>query len=167
MDISPYVVQIRDQLLLAAETGSAEERAFTERLAVSLDAAARLALLEALSAAAAEITREIAPGSVDVRLRGRDPELVVQAPPLPPEEAAAVSSGLPAYPAAGDDANARINLRLPQDLKDRVESAARTGGVSVNTWLVRAAAAALAGPPAGPSRAAHRRGGETYSGWVR
>ena len=34
-------------------------------------------LLEALSDAAGEITRELAPGSVEVRLRGRDPEFVV------------------------------------------------------------------------------------------
>jgi hypothetical protein len=48
-----------------------------ERLTVSMESAIRLALLEALSAAAGEITTEMAPGSVQVRLRGRDPEFVV------------------------------------------------------------------------------------------
>ena len=41
--------------------------------------AIRLALLEALTAAAEELTSELAPQSVEVRLRGRDPEFIVSA----------------------------------------------------------------------------------------
>ena len=80
MDIDRYVTDLRAQLAAAAETGGEETRALAERLSTALDAAARLVLLEALSDAASEITRELAPGSVDVRLRGRDPELVVTRP---------------------------------------------------------------------------------------
>ena len=64
----------------AAEGGGEAARALAERLVAPLDAAVRLALLDALAAAAQEITCELAPGSVEVRLRGRDPEFVVTTP---------------------------------------------------------------------------------------
>jgi hypothetical protein len=161
MELTPYVTQVHEQLVAAAEAGGAESRALAERLAPSLESAIRLALLEALSAAAAELTAELAPASVEVRLRGREPELVVLTPPPAPE--AEPVDDL----ASGEDGPvARINLRLPQELKDRVEEAARGTGVSVNTWLVRAAASAVSRRPAsgsGPSAP----GGTRYSGWVR
>ncbi len=160
MDLTPYVTQVREQLLTAAEAGGEDSRALADRLATSLESAIRLALLEVLSAAAAEITAELAPASVDVRLRGRDPELVVSAPFAAPVEA-------PEEPLVVDEGPlARINLRLPQDLKDRVEEAARGTGVSVNTWLVRSAAAGLTrGTPTG--RGPSYPGGTRFSGWVR
>lgn len=165
MELTPYLSELREQLVLAAEAGDAPTAAAAERLAVALEPAARLALLGALSEAAAEITAEIAPGSVDVRLRGRDPEIVVQPAPAPAEPAADLD---PWAGAADDAAMTRINLRLPQDLKERVEEAARAAGLSVNAWLVRSAAASLARSSAAPtlSRPAPTRG-QTYSGWVR
>lgn len=168
MELTPYLIDLRSQLLAAAEPAGPEARDLAERLAAPLESAFRLALLEALSVAAAEITQELAPGSVEVRLRGRDPELVVTPPPhaeAPPE--AVVEA--PSAPAGGEDAMTRINLRLGQDLKDRVEDAARTAGLSVNAWLVRAATGALATestrrvPSPGPSRS----GGDRYRGWAR
>ncbi len=67
--------------MVAAEAGGDEARALAERLITPLDSATRLVLLEALSDAASEITQELAPGSVDLRLRGREPEFVVTQPP--------------------------------------------------------------------------------------
>src|SRR5215510_12586108 len=81
MDLTRYVEDLRQQLAVAADAGGDEARALAERLTVPLDAATRLVLLDALSAAADEITRELAPGSVEVRLRGRDPDFVVTPPP--------------------------------------------------------------------------------------
>ena len=80
MDLAPYVHDLQQHLAVAAEAGGEESRVVAERLSAPLEAATRLVLLEALSAAAGEITRELAPGSVDVRLRGRDPEFVVASP---------------------------------------------------------------------------------------
>jgi hypothetical protein len=65
---------------------------------------------------------------------------------------------------------ARINFRLAQHLKDRIEQAADRGGLSVNGWLVRAAAAALDGDAALGSAAARGRaatGGQHFTGWIR
>jgi hypothetical protein len=62
----------------------------------------------------------------------------------------------------------RINLRLSESLKARIEEAAGRAGLSVNAWLVRAAAAGLEGGDRGrsPGRRAPLRG-QRYSGWVR
>ena len=84
MELEPYIEEIHRQLTLAAEASGEEARALADRLAAPLDAAIRLALQDALSAAAEEITVELAPGSVELRLRGRTPEFVVTPPPADP-----------------------------------------------------------------------------------
>ncbi|MER7000285.1 hypothetical protein [Streptomyces sp. NPDC000410] len=177
MDLTPYVDRLRQELAVAAETGGEEARALAERLTAPLDSAARLTLLTALSAAMSEVTRELAPGSVDVRLRGADPEFVVTLPPAPVQEEAppraevAAPLAPPPVPEGDDGASARINFRLPAHLKARLEEAAGREGLSVNAWLVRATAAALdpaARPAAAPAAAADRaRGGRGFTGWVR
>ncbi|WP_338897490.1 hypothetical protein WBG99_19300 [Streptomyces sp. TG1A-60] len=175
MDLTPYVDRLRQELVVAAEAGGDEARALAERLLAPLDSATRLTLLTALSAAMSEVTRELAPGSVDVRLRGADPEFVVTLPPAPVHDAAPRTEALapPPVPEGDDGASARINFRLPAHLKARLEEAAGREGLSVNAWLVRAASAALdpvAGPrtstpPASaPNRATGDRG---FTGWVR
>ncbi len=165
MDLAPYLSDLRTQLDAAADSGGPEARDLAERLTAPLELAFRLALLDALSAAAAEITRELAPGSVELRLRGRDPEFVVVTPPTPE----VASDAEPASPTRDDDSPmTRINLRLGQDLKDRVEEAARREGMSANAWLVRAAGDALASGPTSPSSArGSARGADRYRGWVR
>jgi len=172
MDLDRYVADLRAQLAAAAETGGDDARALAERLSASLDSAARLALLEVLSDAASEITRELAPGSVDVRLRGRDPELVVSLPATPEPAEAPVPSPAPTTPTgtdAGepldDTVSSRTTLRLPDQLKARVERAASEDGLSVNSWLVRAIAAAL--EPKQRRSAARENAGNSFTGWVR
>ena len=81
MDLDPYITNLRHDFAMAAEAGGEDAQALADRLTAALESAARLALLEALSAAADEITRELAPGSVHVRLRGREPTFVVTPPP--------------------------------------------------------------------------------------
>jgi hypothetical protein len=138
MDLTTYVERLRD------EAG---------------EATVRLMLLDALSAAADEITRELAPATVEVRLRGGEPEFVVT--PVPADEPAPEM----APPPEGE--TARINLRLPEQLKAGVEQAATREGLSVNSWLVRAVAAALTNRA--PGRPPQRGGriGESFTGWVR
>src|SRR5919112_2876400 len=81
MDLTPYIETLRRELAVAAEAGGEDARALAERLTTPLDSAVRLMLLEALSAAADEITRELAPGSVELRLRSGEPGFVVTAAP--------------------------------------------------------------------------------------
>jgi hypothetical protein len=167
MDLTPYVRELHRQLDVAAAAGGEEARALAERLSASIDAAARLMLLDALSAAAAEITGELVPGSVDLRLRAGEPEFVVAPPPAEESSAEPPAGGVGAWsPPAGDEgAQARINLRLPDSLKVRVEDAASAAGLSVNAWLVRAIAASVDVDRRASSRRGHGGGG-TYTGWV-
>lgn len=169
MELDRYIDTLQRQLSRTAEAGGDEARELADRLVPALDSSLRLALLEALSDAAAEITTALAPGSVDVRLRGGAPEFVVTPPPAP--EAASVPVAPPLEPAGeaeGDDsATSRTTLRLPESLKLQVEAAAAREGLSVNSWLVRAVSAALAGQhrPAGTVSIAVT--GDRFSGWVR
>ncbi len=80
MDLEPYLATLRQEFAVAAEAQGDDARAVAERLTAPLESSVRLALLEALSAAADEITRDLAPGSVHVRLHGRDPSFVVTPP---------------------------------------------------------------------------------------
>ena len=160
MDLTPYVENLRRELAVAADAGGEDARALAERLTAPLESAVRLVLLDALSAAADEITRELAPGSVEVRLRGREPDFVVTPAPVdePAEPAPRRRRRRSRRRKATRARTARINLRLPEQLKAGVEEAAGRERLSVNAWLVRAAAAALApDDPTAPRRSAAAR----------
>ncbi len=180
MELEPYVESITHQLETAAEAGGDEARALADRLVAPLDAAIRLAVQDALARAAEEITLELTPGSVELRLRGRELEFVVSLPPADPSAEGVAAEDVLARGwltrasgqgdgAGVDDATvARINLRLPQRMKARVEQAAGSEGLSVNAWLVRAAAAALErGEPVGRRERRTAHGAQRYTGWAR
>jgi hypothetical protein len=172
MDLTPHVDRVRQELLVAADAAGDAGRALAERLVAPLDSAIRLTLLGALSSAADEITRELAPGSVDVRLRGLDPSFVVTVPPAdrwderPGTTAAPVMAPPAPPPSAAEDegATARINFRPPEHLKARIEEAAARDGLSVNAWLVRAVSGVLGGGRPEPQST---YGGQSFTGWVR
>jgi hypothetical protein len=180
MDLRPYVETIHHQLMVAAEAGGDEARAVAERLTAAVDSTVRLALQDALVAAAEEITCELAPGSVELRLRGRDPEFVVRQPASfasgpsgggPDQAGTAEDRSGPATsePAADADEGgmARVNLRLPEQLKLRAEQAAANERLSLNAWLVKAVLAALdrAAPPKRDGSGPPSR--QRYVGWAR
>jgi hypothetical protein len=132
MDITPYVEGLRRDLLAAAEAAGPEARETAERLSYALDPAARLALMEAVSQAASEITAELPAGTVEVRLAGRDLDFRVEAPPAP------APPPVEAEPGEVEDEGslARITLRIPESVKARAEEYAARSGASLNTWLV-------------------------------
>jgi hypothetical protein len=164
MQITSHVDELQRRLVAAAAAGTPEAQEIAGRLVDALDAAVRLTVLEALADAAGEITRELAPGSVDVRLRGRDIDFVVAAPA---SEGARTTPGAASAPANADDvedaSSTRTTLRMPDALKSRAEAAAAAEGISLNTWLVRAVGTAL-DPRAEPGSQAS---GSGYTGWVR
>jgi hypothetical protein len=142
----------------------------------------RLALMDALSQAAAEITSELPAGSVDVRLRGREPEFVVDVPTTMPL-AAPAPPGPPAPPELDeedeDGAVARITLRIPESLKTKAEEMATRSGHSLNTWLVNTIRMATRDKALSVDidlssipfieeiqRGPGRRGGRRMTGWV-
>jgi len=137
MDLTPYIDNLRRDLMAAADAAGPETRAAAERLAFALDPSARLALMEALSQAAAEITTELPAGSVEVRLDGRDLDFVVQAPVPAAPSGPADTEPVPEEDEEGGSV-VRITLRLPEAVKTRAEELAAKGGQSLNTWLVNA-----------------------------
>jgi hypothetical protein len=165
MELQPYVDGVRHELSVAAAAGGPDAEALAERLTAPLESAIRLALLEALSGAAEQITRDLSPGSVEVRLRGRDPEFAVSSGVDELADGPAfVTPPFVATESEDDGGTWRVTLRLPENLRAGVDAAARADGLSVNAWLVRAAAAALV------SNSARRSGStsdKSYSGWVR
>lgn len=166
MILATYVKSLQEQLAVAADAGGDEARELAARLTAPLDSAARLVLLEALSAAAEEITNELVPGQVEVRLRGGEPEFVVTLPPTEDEyEQVSEATRTIEPPGEEDGGTARLNLRLPESLKQRIEEAAGAEGLSLNAWLVRAASAGLSARSRVPGRAPV--GGDRFTGWVK
>jgi hypothetical protein len=177
MDLTSYVSNLGREFATLAEAGGEEARALVERLTGPLESAIRMTLLDALSAAADEITRELAPGSVELRLRGRDPNFVVTLPPAEPlelaaEDAAATVDSTPDSDLliAEEGPAARINVRLTEQLKAAIEETAAREGRSVNAWLVRAAAAGLQRSDRDQRpepRGSGKRAKQGFTGWVR
>lgn len=168
MDLAPYVDHLRRELAVAAEAGGEEVRAAARQLTSSLESTVRLVLLEALSTAADEISRDLAPGSVEVRLRRRDPDFVVTPPPTArPFEETGTPAPKSAPPEPEDGGTTRLSLRVPEHLKPRIEEAAGREGLSVNAWLVRAVSAALESGARPSAPRASQRGERRYTGWVR
>ena len=167
MELTRYVESLRNQLALAAAAGGEAAEQLAERLTAPLDAAARLVLQEALSDAAEEITRELAPGSAELRLRGRELTFVVTPAPSFDRPAEAPVGAIEARDPAGDadGGTSRISFRPPDRLKAQIDDAAERAGLSVNAFLVRTLAAAL-----DPARQTPRKdpyGGDKVGGWFR
>jgi len=162
MDLSPYLETVRQGVTSAAALGDDTTRQVADRLGGAVEASTRLALIRALSDAAAQVSAEVAPTSVELRMSGADPELVVVVP-APNAEPTLL---LPDHAAAGDDEPpesdltepievddepvARISLRLPASVKSRVDEKADRDGISTNAWLLRAVMDALGERPAVP-----------------
>ncbi len=137
MELAPFIDRLRQDLLTASDAIGPESRPVAERLLLALDPSVRRVMLEVLGQSAAEITAELPAGVVDVRLRGREPEFVVEVhrPPEPPVPPGPVEP--PEPPDEEDDgAVARISLRLPESVKSRAEDLAARGGYSLNSWIV-------------------------------
>ena len=173
MDLSPYLETVRQGVTSAAALGDDSTRQTAERLGGAVEASTRLALIRALSDAAAQISAETAPTSVELRMSGPDPELVVLVPAPSPEPTLLLPDDFPPYPADStpdaapaldepgasddDESTARISLRLPASVKAKVDEKADRDGISTNAWLLRAVMVALderPTPPPPPTRPA-------------
>ena len=177
MHVNDYVEQVHDQVRASAALGDERTQQIAASLAGAVDASVRLALLAAVSAAAGEISAALLETNggpaVTVAVDGDEIRIdVAQAPTAPAEP-----------PPDEGEATARISLRLSERLKADIEQAASHDGVSVNTWLIRAAGAMLSRPGGaggwpgpggwpgagwrgGPGWGGHGRGTQRVTGWV-
>ncbi len=163
MDTTALVNALRQDLARAAEVGGEDVKAAAERLLLALDPALRLTLMDALSQAATEVSAALPGVVVSVRLQGREPVFVVEGAP-----AAAAAEDQPEEHFDDDgESNARITLRIPENLKARAETLAARRGQSLNTWLVAAARAAAADRPSYSGESHSGFPGRRMKGWVR
>jgi hypothetical protein len=148
MNLTPYVETVRQGVTDAASLADENTQQVAHRLGAAIDSSTRLALIEALSDAAASISADLAPSSVEVRMAGSEPELVVSVPSSPSEPTMLMpESEQPPSQELGDDDEeplARITLRLPASVKSRVDELAAKDAISTNAWLIRAVTDALA-----------------------
>jgi hypothetical protein len=159
MDLSPYLESLRRDLAAAAAPAGDDVARTAELLTLALDASARLCLIVVLADASAEITTKLDGPTVEVRIRGREADLVVTTLAAPAHEAPPAAPD-PLLTEGGDQA--RLTLRLPEQLKEAAERAAAAEGISVNSWLVRATANALR--PVAPPPTSHL--GRRVTGWA-
>jgi hypothetical protein len=158
MDLSPFLDGLRRDLAASVAAAGPEAARTGELIAGALEPAARLTLLDVLSQAAAEITAALDDVEVDVRMRGRDADLVITEAAHPEPAAPPRTEPAPGPVPEPEGDPARITLRLPEHLKAQVEHAAAAEGISVNTWLVRATAAGLHPQTPPPPPSGGRRG---------
>jgi predicted HicB family RNase H-like nuclease len=176
MQLQHHLAQVSEQLAAAAALGDDRTKEIAGALAAASASAVRLALLHAVTEAADEITAALLdyPGSPIVGVHTDGEEISLDVRPTHRAEE-------PEAPRRDDgDANARISLRLSESLKTEIDAAADRDGVSVNTWLVRAAYAALQPgsvggggaftpgfPNVGPGgRGRPRRDNQRITGWI-
>jgi HicB family len=148
MDLNPYVEQLRNDLLSAAAAGDEQTQRTASLLGGAIGPAARLAIMNALSDLAAEVTAALGDRVVEVRIDGRDvrvsvsrdeasePDTGPQPPPAPP---------FGGFPGADSGDISRITLRLVEQIKNQAEQAAAAQGMSLNSWVAQAVQGALAG----------------------
>jgi hypothetical protein len=150
MQLDSHIQAIREDVANTARIGDEATAEAAQRLSEALDSTLHLRLLDLLGEAALEIGGQLVSGRIEVRLAGRDPELVVVMEETPDE----------APVAPGEELSGRITLRLPETLKARVEAAAALEGVSTNAWLIRSIARML------DSRHHPRRGRNRLQGFA-
>lgn len=142
MELAPHVEALRRELKSLTRFASEDVASAAGVLAEALEAPVRLALLDVLSTAAAEITARLDGVVVDLRLSGGEPEFVVTALPAADEPPAGPQPRV--QDATGDESGTvRITLRLSESLKARVDAAAEAASQSVNSWLAHAAIRSL------------------------
>ncbi|MET0801174.1 MAG: YlcI/YnfO family protein [Actinomycetota bacterium] len=133
METAPFLDAIEADLAAAVE-GDDDAGRSTARLSAVLRSSLQLRLFDAMGQASLELSEQMSSAHVEVRLAGRDVELVYV-------------SDEPIAPTAGegddDGGTARLTLRMPESLKAAVERAADREGRSTNAWLVAAVKRAL------------------------
>lgn len=127
MQLDSHIQAIQEDLAVTAGLGDEATAEAARRLSEALGSTLHLRLLDLLGEAVLEIGGQLEAGRIEVRLAGRDPELVVVTDEAPES----------AQFGFGEEHSGRITLRLPESLKVSVEAAAAREGISTNAWLVR------------------------------
>lgn len=142
MQLERHLEAVKAGVQNAAALADEHSQDIARRLGDALESSVRLAMIESLSEAATEISADLAPGSVEFRLAGGEPQFIVTPPPTetptPAAEATPVEEPEPTWtPTDEDEEQVRVTLRLPASVKSQVDERADADGVSTNTWLLQ------------------------------
>ena len=127
MQLDSHIQAIQGDLAAAAGLGDEATAQAAQRLIDTLGTTLHLRLLDLLGEASLEISGQLGTARIEVRLAGREPELVVVTEEAPDD----------VHVTAGEELSGRITLRLPESLKNAIEAAAAEEGISTNAWLVK------------------------------
>ncbi len=173
MDLSKYVSQLREDLASAAAAGDEQTQRTGALLGAAIEPAARLAMMNALSDLAAEVTEALGDRVVEVRLDGRDVRVAVSGPAADerepePADPPFAGFGPRGFAGFGGDAGdiSRVTLRLVEQIKNQAEQAAANQGMSLNSWVAQAVQGALAGHQHGKPGRRDGKDGRRVKGWV-
>ena len=133
MNTSHYIARIHSDLLSLGQLGGPEMIAITERLLPAMSPILQQRLIEQIALLVAEHNQFM--GAVVLELRMTPDELQLIAPQ--PNQPVSEPIG---------DLDARFALRLPTELKDRIDQFASNEGISANTWIIRTLNTAVAQP---------------------
>lgn len=125
MKMSSFIEKLSLDLGALGKLGGPDLEMAVSRLIPALEPVLRTRLLEVLAEVSQELRESFPGGHIEARINGEEIEFVF----LQDE------STLRETPA---ELNARITLRLPEDLKSRIEHAATSEGISLNSWLLKA-----------------------------
>nr|WP_042185696.1 toxin-antitoxin system HicB family antitoxin [Kibdelosporangium sp. MJ126-NF4]CEL16830.1 FIG00994645: hypothetical protein [Kibdelosporangium sp. MJ126-NF4]CTQ91942.1 FIG00994645: hypothetical protein [Kibdelosporangium sp. MJ126-NF4] len=144
MDLTPYIDSLREDLATTASAGDEQTRRAAGVLSAALEPALRLAFMNALSDAAAEITAALDDHVVEVKLAGKDVQVVVT-PTRTKSEPEHEQTPPPPPPGGENSAEniSRMTLRMFEQIKSQAEQAAASQGVSLNTFVSQAVQGAL------------------------
>lgn len=148
MDISDYLRQVREGIENATSLADSDTKDVASRVASSVEPVMRLALIDAISDATAEINDELSTADVSMTLQRGNPAFAVAERGITAEQfasyAKADSEDVVLEPLAEDDEAeegveddelVRFSLRIPKWVKDKVDQRAARGGISTNAYL--------------------------------
>jgi hypothetical protein len=164
MDLTPYTQSLKQDLLTAASIGDDDVRRAATVLSGAIEPAARLAIMNALSDLAAEVTGALEDTTVELRLDGRDVRISVtrHEAPAPVATDAEPEDWRRSMKDAGGELS-RTTVRIFDELKTQAEKAAADQGVSLNTYISRAISDSVRGAVGNPKG---RKGGRTVTGFI-
>lgn len=138
MQLSLTIDGLRADVAALSDLGDEATARLGERIASALGPAATMRLLDLLGQVALEVSAQLDSAHAELRVVGDEASLLIvrQAEPAPPAGAADAEAG---------EFSARLTLRLPEQLKVRVEEAAGREATSTNSWVVRVLSRAVSG----------------------
>lgn len=133
MNTSHYLMRLHSDLISLGQLGGPEMAQMTERLMPAMSPILQQRLIEQIALLVAEHNQLAGALVLELRMTPDELQLVAPQPSQPVSEPIG-------------DLDARFALRLPTELKERIDQFASNEGISANTWIIRTLNAAVAQP---------------------